>query len=158
MIRYTLKCSNDHRFDSWFRSADAFEALMKSSRITCPECGSGQVDKALMAPQVRPGRKQPSAASEAPPVPATEAPPPAPAPLSAPANVREARIAEFRKLLETKSEYVGLRFAAEARKIHSGESPGRMIHGEAKPEEARALLEEGVPVAPLPFLPARKVN
>ncbi|HEY6918528.1 MAG TPA: DUF1178 family protein, partial [Tabrizicola sp.] len=78
--------------------------------------------------------------------------------LSDPASELEAKLAELKKQIEENSEYVGMNFAAEARKIHAGDAPERAIHGEAKPDEARALIEEGLPVAPLPFLPARKVN
>jgi len=159
MIRYTLKCSEGHRFESWFGSANSYESLLKAGHVTCPDCGGSTVEKALMAPQVRPARKAMSAEK----APDPTAPPDAPAagtpgPLSAPASVREAAIAEFKRRIEANSEYVGVRFAAEARRIHSGEAPGRMIHGEARPDEARALIEEGVPVAPLPFLPGRKTN
>ena len=68
------------------------------------------------------------------------------------------QIAALRRQIEENSEYVGMNFAAEARAIHAGDAPERAIHGEAKPDEARAMIEEGLPVAPLPFLPARKVN
>ncbi|MCU0904521.1 MAG: DUF1178 family protein [Tabrizicola sp.] len=117
--------------------------------MACPVCGATDVRKDLMAPAVRSARK------------ATEAGPPMAQgrpDLSAPASDLEEKIAALRKQIEENSEYVGLNFAAEARAMHSGEAPGRAIHGEAKPEEARALIEEGLPVAPLPFLPARKVN
>ncbi|MFZ1346339.1 MAG: DUF1178 family protein, partial [Tabrizicola sp.] len=78
--------------------------------------------------------------------------------LSAPASELEEKIAALRRQIEENSEYVGMNFAAEARAIHAGDAPERVIHGEAKPDEARAMIEEGLPVAPLPFLPARKVN
>ena len=66
--------------------------------------------------------------------------------------------AALRRQIEANSEYVGMNFVTEARRIHAGDAPGRAIHGEAKPEEARQMIEDGLPVAPLPFLPARKVN
>jgi hypothetical protein len=152
MIRYALRCSAGHAFESWFRSAEAFETLRAGGHVSCPVCGATEVDKALMAPQVRPARKAAAVAQ-------AEAPAPeAPGPLAAPQSPREAALAELRRRIEERSEYVGLGFAAEARRIHAGDAPERPIHGEARIEEARALLDEGVPVAPLPFLPARKAN
>jgi hypothetical protein len=145
MIRYSLKCQGDHGFDSWFASAEAFQALHSAGQLSCPVCGGTEVRKDLMAPSVRPARKA--------------APTDAPRPdLSAPASELEAKIAALKKQIEANSEYVGMNFAAEARAMHAGDAPDRPIHGEAKPEEARAMIEEGLPVAPLPFLPARKVN
>lgn len=143
MIRYALKCDAGHGFDSWFQSAAAFDALVAARQVACPTCGSAAVDKALMAPAVQ-----------------DRAPEPAPArrPLADPASEMEAALAALRREVEANSEYVGLNFVTEARRIHAGNAPERAIHGEARLEEARKLVEEGVPVAPLPFLPARKVN
>jgi hypothetical protein len=145
MIRYTLKCGAGHGFDSWFKDAAGFAALQAAGQVVCPVCGSSEVEKELMAPAVRPARKAEAAA-------------PARPDLSAPASDLEEKIAALRRQVEENSEYVGMNFAAEARKIHAGDAPERAIHGEAKPDEARAMIEEGLPVAPLPFLPARKVN
>lgn len=142
MIRYALKCDKAHAFDSWFQSAAAFDALVAGGRVACPACGSVTVEKALMAPTVQADRAAP-----------TE-----PGPLAAPASEMEAALAALKREIEANSEYVGLNFAAEARKIHAGAAPERAIYGEAKLEEARKLVEEGVPVAPLPFMPPRKVN
>lgn len=146
MIRYALKCDAGHAFDSWFQSAAAYDDLRATGRVACPACGSAAVDKALMAPAVR----------------ERQAPDPAPAPgqgaLAAPASEMEAALAALRREIEANSEYVGMNFATEARRIHAGAAPERAIHGEARLEEARKLVEDGVPVAPLPFLPARKVN
>ena len=139
MIRYALKCEGDHAFESWFGSAEAFDRLLSSGHVTCPDCGTTAVGKALMAPNVTPSRKT--------------APP-----LAAPKDAREAALAELRRQIEENSEYVGMNFAAEARRIHEGESPERSIYGEARPEEAKRLLEDGVPVAPLPFLPKARAN
>ena len=150
MIRYSLRCAGDHGFESWFKGADAFAALQAAGQVECPVCGSADVRKDLMAPAVRPARKA-----------AANAPQPGPdtrPDLSAPASDLEAEIAALRRQIEENSEYVGMNFAAEARAMHAGEAKGRAIHGEARPDEARALIEEGLPVAPLPFLPARKVN
>jgi hypothetical protein len=140
MIQYALKCADGHSFDSWFQSADAYEKLAAAGMVTCAVCGSPQVTKALMAPQVRAAR---DAADK---------------PLSKPASPQEQALAALKKQIEENSDYVGLNFAAEARSMHEGDSPSRPIYGEAKPDEARKLIEDGVPVAPLPFTPKRKSN
>lgn len=152
MIRYNLKCGAGHGFESWFQNGDAFASLAAAGQVTCPACGSHRVEKELMAPTVRPARQ---AGAATPAVPA----PPQPRPdLSTPSSPLEAAIAALRRQIAENSDYVGMNFAAEARRIHAGEAPERPIHGEAKPEEARRMIEDGLPVAPLPFLPARKVN
>ena len=138
MIRFSLKCDKDHGFDSWFPSGEAFDALKAAGHVACPVCGSGAVEKALMAPAVVARQDAPALRDAATPM--------------------EEALAALRRQVEENSEYVGMNFAAEARKIHAGDAPERAIHGEAKPDEARAMIEEGLPVAPLPFLPARKMN
>jgi hypothetical protein len=144
MIRFSLKCAKDHSFESWFPSGSAFEALKEAGHVSCPVCGSGEVDKALMAPSVAVARG--------------EAEGPARPSLGAPATELEAALAALRRQVEENSDYVGMDFVTEARRIHAGEAPERAIYGEARADEARKLLEDGVPVAPLPFLPARKAN
>ena len=141
MIRYDLKCPKGHEFDGWFPSADAFEAQRVAGHVGCTICGATHVEKRIMAPSVRPARK----AGEKP-------------KLNAPQNDVEAALAEMRAKIEANSDYVGLNFAAEARAMHEGRIDERSIYGEAKPEEARALLEDGIPVAPLPFMPKRQAN
>ena len=143
MIRYTLRCDAGHGFDSWFQNGTAFEGLLASGQVACPICGATQVTKDLMAPAVRPARAAVAATK---------------GPLSDPGTEIEAAVAELRRQVEANSEYVGMNFVTEARKMHSGDAPERAIYGEAKPDEAKRLIEEGVPVAPLPFLPGRKVN
>lgn len=137
MIKFTLKCADDHAFDSWFQSAAAFDKLHGAGMVTCAVCGSSDVHKALMAPSLR----------------STPEDAPAPAP-----NPAEQALALLKRQIEENSEYVGLNFAREAREMHDGLTPERAIYGEAKPEEARKLIEDGVPVAPLPFVPRRKSN
>lgn len=146
MIRYTLKCSADHRFESWFQSAEAFDKLRAAGMVACSVCGSTSVEKAPMAPSVVSARKKARAETQD-----TK-------PLSRPASPAEQAVAELKKQIEANSEYVGRNFAREAREIHEGTAPERSIYGEAKPDEARRLIEDGVPVAPLPFLPNRKSN
>jgi len=144
VIEFTLKCGRDHRFESWFQSAAAYDKLRAAGLVSCAVCGSTDVDKAMMAPQVRANRSlegQPGKGA-----------------LTAPAGPAEQAIAALKKQIEENSEYVGMNFAREARSIHDGESPERSIHGEARPEDARKLIDDGVPVAPLPFVPGRKSN
>ena len=145
MIRYSLTCANDHSFDSWFQSAAAYDKLVAAGLVSCSHCGSTEVGKSLMAPAVKAERK---AKPEL----------PAEKPLTKPQNPAEKAMSALREHVEKNSEYVGMNFATEARAIHEGGAPERAIHGEAKPDEARKLLEDGVPVAPLPFLPTRKAN
>jgi hypothetical protein len=139
MIRYALTCFEKHEFDSWFQSAEAYDRLRGAGLVSCSICGSTEVEKVLMAPAVRLARG-------------------AVAPLAAPSSPVEEAFAKMRRAVEENSEYVGMNFAAEARAIHDGDAPHRSIYGEAKAEEARSLIEDGVPVAPLPFMPNRKTN
>lgn len=149
MIQFSLKCSNDHRFDSWFQSSEAYDKLARAGMISCTICGATSVDKAVMAPRVRPARDAaPPALPDAPRPPA----------LTAQATPAEQALAALRQHIEAHSDYVGRDFAREARAIHDGEAPDRAIFGEARPEEARRLIEDGVPIAPLPFMPRRKTN
>jgi hypothetical protein len=148
MIRYALKCPSGHVFDAWFRDSGAFETLSAKGRVACAVCGGKPVEKALMAPSLR-GEERAGAEE-----PAADAPGP-PAPLAEPASPAERALAGLRRYLSETSDYVGRRFADEARRIHLGEAEGRSIWGEATPEDARALHEEGVPVAPLPWLSRR---
>ena len=138
MIHYALTCQSDHDFDSWFQSASAFDGLLRAGHLSCPVCGSTKVAKSLMAPSVRPARKA------------------SVAPLRDPANDNETALAALRAKVEANSEYVGGNFVAEARAIHDGDAPERSIYGEARADEAIKLSEDGVPVAPLPFMQTRK--
>ncbi|MEY2992735.1 MAG: hypothetical protein RI946_2129 [Pseudomonadota bacterium] len=140
MISYSLKCDNDHTFDSWFASADAFDKLSGADMVTCNICGSTKVQKAIMAPRVSTGKTEETT------------------PLMAPDDHTARAIQEMRKKIEANSDYVGKNFAAEARKMHLGDAPERSIYGEAKPEEAKSLIEDGINVVPLPFMPNRKTN
>ena len=148
MIRYALKCENAHAFDSWFASAEAFEKLQSTGMVACPVCGSVTIEKAMMAPGVATSKKKAVVPAET----------PSQKDLSAPASEMEAELAKLRKHVEENSEYVGLSFATEARKMHDGEIPHRAIYGEARPKDAKELIEDGVKVAPLPFIPQRKTN
>ncbi len=147
MIQYALKCSNGHSFDSWFQSAEAYDKLSAAGMVSCAVCGCAEVTKAIMTPSVRPARR-------------IEAAPVAEKAEDSLAQSRDVStvLAELRRKVEENSDYVGKDFASEARKIHLGEAPERAIYGEAKPDEAKALIDDGVPVAPLPFMPSRKTN
>lgn len=145
MIRYTLACNKGHQFESWFQSADAFDTLLARSMVSCAVCGSEDVKKTIMAPRISKLGDNGEASDAA-------------KPLSAPASVAEQAIQEFRKKVEASSEDVGTKFASEARKIHHGEAPERPIMGEARLDEAKALIDEGISVAPLPFLSKTKTN
>ena len=151
MIKYSLECKSGHQFDSWFRSSDAFDKISKRGQIDCPTCGSSKVQKALMAPRVAGTKKR---AIEAPAAALTPAPV---GPETAKRMVMQREMmAAMRRLREevaAKSEYVGPKFAEEARKIHYEETPARGIYGEASIEDVRALHEEGVECYPLPVLP-----
>lgn len=151
MIKFSLKCDRDHRFESWFQSTDAFDKLTSAGMVSCAVCGSPQVEKALMAPNVQASRHKA-------PQPAKPAATPEPAKADTPTPDAAKALAEYKKHVEANSEYVGLKFAAHARDMHEGLAPHRPIYGEAKPDEARKLIEDGVPVAPLPFIPSRKSN
>lgn len=142
MIRYRLKCSQDHSFESWFQSAEAFEGLAGKGLVACAICGDSDVTKAIMAPNLS---RKGDAGKDAP-------------ALAEPSHPAEQALKDMRENLEKNSTYVGGKFAEEARKIHLGDAPERQIHGEAKPEEARALIEDGVPILPIPFLPKSRAN
>jgi hypothetical protein len=154
MIRYALKCPAGHVFDSWFRDSEAFETLSAAGRVACAVCGAATAEKALMAPSVR-CEDRTVAGERGAGAPAPDAAPTEPAALSVPASPAERALAGLRRYLSETSRYVGGDFADEARRIHLGEAEARSIWGEASAEDARALREEGVPVAPLPWLSKR---
>src|SRR5271155_4275674 len=157
MIRYTLRCESDHAFESWFQDSSAYELQVKRKLVSCPVCNSVKVEKAIMAPRIvgkkGRGRAEPVAA----PAPATPEMP-APAAGTTPlvmAQERElrAKLKELRDHIVKNADNVGEKFSNEARKMHYGDIEHRPIYGEASPEEARSLIDEGVEVSPLPVLP-----
>lgn len=145
MIVFDLKCGGDHVFEAWFKSSDAYEEQRGQRLIACPLCGDTAVNKAVMAPAVA---AKGNRSAERPQVPAETLK----AALAALAEVQA-------KQLET-SQWVGTAFAEKARAMHQGEAPEAPIHGQATLDEARALVEEGVPVAPLlvPIVPPEARN
>ena len=154
MIRYTLRCERDHGFESWFQSSSAYDSQVRRKLVTCPVCNSTKVEKAIMAPQIVSKKGRDNAA----PAPAAAAPAETTASESTPllmAQERElrAKLKELRDHIVKNADNVGERFPNEARKMHYGDIEHRPIYGEASPDEARALIDEGVEVAPLPVLP-----
>jgi hypothetical protein len=135
MIKYALICARDHEFEGWFPSAAGYERQVEGGQITCPSCGSIEVRKGLMTPNIATSERQvkPSAPTM-------------------PQELVETMRAVRQHVIEN-ADYVGPRFAEEARKIHFGETEARGIYGEATVAEAKALLDDGVEVAPLPKLP-----
>ena len=157
MILYALQCERGHAFESWFQSSSAYDSQVKRKLVTCPACGSAKVEKAIMAPQIvsRKSRTSPEHASVEP-VAAVPAEPAAPAStplLMAKERELRAKLKELREHIVKNADNVGERFSNEARKMHYGDIEHRPIYGEASPDEARALIEEGVEVTPLPVLP-----
>ena len=156
MIRYSLRCEQSHSFESWFQSSSAFETQVKRKLVTCPVCGSAKIEKAIMAPRIVSKKGRDSAPAPAPVE--TAAPAETPTTESTPlmmAQERElrAKIKELRDHIVKNADNVGERFPNEARAMHYGDKEHRPIYGEASPEEARALVDEGVEVSPLPVLP-----
>ncbi len=160
MIVFDLKCEQGHQFESWFRSSSAYEDQKTAGLIECPFCGSVEVEKAPMAPNVAAKGNQKADV----PAPAQTVTEPAPVALAASAPTMAAPSPELRQLaekaakamadlqqhVEKNCEDVGKSFAEEARKIHYGESEERGIYGESSLEEAKDLIEEGIEVMPLP--------
>jgi hypothetical protein len=152
MIRYALRCEQGHDFESWFQSSAAYDKQAKRSLVTCPVCGSANVEKAIMAPRL--GRAE---IPDPPQMPMPQAPqPPAKTPIavmSPPERELRKKLKELREHITRNADYVGPRFPEQARKIHYGEVEHRSIYGEASPEEAKELHEEGIEFHPLPILP-----
>ena len=146
MIRFSLTCANGHSFESWFSSNDTFDELAASGHVLCPDCNSPDVAKSLMAPPVQASRKRGSAGPTQP-MDSTVAVP----------ELAEA-IKALKAHVEENSDYVGDKFAEEARAMHDGDLPQRTIHGQAKAEDAKKLIEDGVPAMPLPFIPKQKTK
>ena len=156
MIRYNLRCERGHAFESWFQSSTAYESQEKRKLVSCPACGSIKVERAILAPQIvsKKGRDRAAAPVETADVPAMPSSSPESMPLMM-AQERElrAKLRELREHIVKNADNVGERFPNEARKMHYGDIEHRPIYGEASPEEARSLIDEGVEVSPLPVLP-----
>jgi len=157
MIRYSLVCDKGHDFESWFADSAAYDKQAKRKLVSCPVCGSAEVEKAIMAPRLAAGKKRtkPIDVSSAPPETAAPQPEsPAPVAMMSPQE-REFRtkLKELREHLTKNADNVGSKFPEEARKMYYGETEHRSIYGVASPEEAKDLAEEGIEFHPLPVLP-----
>ena len=159
MIRYALACEKGHAFESWFQDSAAYDKQAKRGLVNCPHCGSAKVEKAIMAPRLAGSRKR-AAPAEVP----AESPAATPAPekaqekapvaiISPQEQEFRAKLKELRDHLTKNADHVGAKFPEEARKMHYGETEHRSIYGEATPEDAKALAEEGIEFHPLPILP-----
>jgi hypothetical protein len=156
MIRYALVCAKGHSFESWFQNSAAYDKQRKRSLVECPVCGDSKVEKAIMAPRLSGAKKRgnvPVAAVTTDAAPAS-APPAAPVAMVSPQE-REFRqkLRELREHLTKNSDYVGQKFPEEARKMHYGDIEHRSIYGEATPQDAKDLHDEGIEFHPLPVLP-----
>ena len=137
MIRFSLACEHDHEFEAWFRNNDDFDRQKKRGFVECPACGSQKIEKALMAPALSTGRKREKIALA----------------MSQEQRQAMAQIKALSEKIRENAEHVGDKFAEEARKIHFGETEARGIYGEATPDEAKSLAEDGVGFMPLPVFP-----
>jgi hypothetical protein len=154
MIRYALVCDNGHAFESWFQNSGAYEKQVSRGLVACPVCSSTKVEKTLMAPRVSGAKKRGETPTREQPAPAAAAETPAPVAMVSPQE-RElrAKLKELREHLTKNADYVGRRFPEEARKMHYGEVEHRSIYGEASPDQAKELHDEGIEFHPLPVLP-----
>ena len=154
MIHYALVCDKKHEFDIWFKNSADYERQRKRGLVSCPACGSCKIEKAIMAPSL--GRSSKSITAPAPAEPAPPAAPDAKSPVAMMSpQERELRgkLKELREHLTKNADYVGGKFPEEARKMHYGEIEHRSIYGEASPQDAKDLHEEGIEFHPLPILP-----
>jgi hypothetical protein len=137
LIRFSLRCDCEHAFEAWVRSGEDYETQRRRGLVECPDCGSSSVSKALMAPAVSTGRRRETIAL-------------------AMNEAQKQAMAELKALsvkIRESADYVGDKFAEEARKIHFGETEARGIYGEATPDEAKGLAEDGVSFMPIPVFP-----
>lgn len=152
MIRYQLQCAKNHKFELWFSNSAAYDKQAARKLVQCPKCGSTKVEKAIMAPNVGVKGNRKSA-----PAPQTVNAANAGAAKEAPSYAElQAVMRRIHEEVTSKAEYVGPRFAEEARKIHYEEVEPRGIYGEASDAEAKALKDEGVEFYPLPPLPEKQ--
>jgi hypothetical protein len=149
MIRYALACERGHTFESWFADSAAYDKQAKRGLVSCAVCGTTKVAKAIMAPQLagtKTSRKTPP----------DNSPPPRKTPvamISPQEQEFRQKLKDVREHLIKNADYVGPKFPEHARKMHYGETKHRSIYGEASPDEARSLAEEGIEFHPLPVLP-----
>ncbi len=130
MILFSLRCAQGHEFEAWFRDGEGFAAQQKAGEIACPDCGDCSVEKAIMAPRLSRSREN----------------------LLPIAVEMRQKLLDLRRQVEANCDYVGARFAEEARRIHYGESERHGIYGEASEEESRALTDEGIEFGRIPWV------
>ena len=140
MIKYALACDHDHAFEGWFGSSSDYDDQAARGLVDCPVCGSRTVRKQIMSPAIA----------------GTKARNSAPEPSAQMREMMMTAMGEVRRQVEENFDYVGDGFAKEARDIHDGKSEERGIYGEATPKEVKALVEDGIQVAPLPSAPPKK--
>ncbi|ENN87592.1 hypothetical protein RHSP_63147 [Rhizobium freirei PRF 81] len=138
MIRYSLSCENAHEFEGWFSESADFDRQVASGFLTCPVCNSAAISKLLMAPSVSTARKKDEMQTLA---------------MDAARKEAMVKLKEAVEAIKANAEDVGTKFPEEARKIHYGEADARGIIGKATPDEAQALVEEGIEIAAIPVLP-----
>lgn len=148
MIVYDLACDKGHVFEAWFKDSATYDRQEKKKQLACAVCGSSRVQKAPMAPRISSGKSEPAKKTEDS-LPASYANDPRVA--KAAALMKE--LVELRRHVEKNADYVGEKFADEARKMHYGEAERRNIYGEASNAEAKELAEEGVEFARIPWMP-----
>jgi hypothetical protein len=155
MIKYALACDKGHEFESWFADSAAFDKQAKRRLVTCPVCDSAKVEKAIMAPRLAATKKRKTQVPAQPTPAAADAPvPSAPVAMMSPQEQElRTKLKELRDHLTKNADNVGNKFSDEARKMHYGEIEHRSIYGEATPEDAKELAEEGIEFHPLPILP-----
>jgi hypothetical protein len=159
MIHYSLVCEHGHAFESWFADSTAYDKQAKRKLIACPRCGSAKVDKAIMAPRLSGARKRtrsnemPAPTKAAPEMTQEKAPV---AMISPQEKELRSKLKELRDHLTKNADHVGTKFPEEARKMHYGETEHRSIYGEASPDDAKKLAEEGIEFHPLPILPEER--
>jgi hypothetical protein len=130
MILFSLRCAQGHEFEAWFRDSEGFASQQGTGEIACPDCGDSRVEKAIMAPRLGQSREE-----------------------TVPAAVQMRKmLLELRRKVETNCDYVGERFAEEARRMHYGESERHSIYGEASEDDSRALTEEGIEFGRIPWI------
>lgn len=152
MIRYNLRCEKGHAFESWFQSSGAYDSQVKRKLVNCPNCGSAKVEKAIMAPRIV-GKSKNSPAPMDTPTPDAGSEATAPLMMAPQEAELRAKLKELRDHVTKNADNVGQSFPTEARKMHYGDIEHRPIYGEATPDEARSLIDEGIEVTPLPVLP-----
>jgi hypothetical protein len=158
MIRYSLICQEEHEFDGWFGSSSEFDGQQKRGFVECPVCGSAQITKSLMAPNVSTSRRKEAARQPQPQSPQAEQPTDyvQAAPLTSEQRAALGKLREMKQKILANADDVGEKFPEEARKIHYGEAEARGIYGKANLQEAAELAEEGIDFLPLPDLPEEK--